>query len=185
MRAILTATALALLVTLAPAGAEDLSETADRVAIQDLMMRYARAHDTTDASMYADIFAPDAQVLTQNGVVIQDGLDAILAGVESDRMRFNPDADGAPGTYGAMRHLITNTTIDLHGDTASGVSYVQTEVYDDVAKRPEILSVGRYEDEYVKRDDRWLISKRVILLDWGNQDLGARMGFGRPPPAHE
>ena len=179
---------IALLVAAAaPTAAQDgnLAAAADRVAIQDLMMRYARAHDTTNAAAYPDIFAEDAQILTANGVVLQDGLDAILAGVDSDRARFNPNADGSSETYGVMRHLVTNTTIELHGETATGVSYVQTEVYDEEAGRPEILSVGRYEDEYVKRGGRWLILRRVIVLDWGNQELGARMGFIRQAPAQE
>lgn len=173
----------------APAAAQDamqnagLEEAADRVAIHDLMMRYARAHDTTNASVYADIFAADAQVMTGNGIVVQDGLDAILAGVESDRARFNPEADEATETYGAMRHLITNTTIDLYGETATGVSYVQTMVFDDVALRPAIMSVGRYEDEFVKRDGRWLIAKRKIILDWGDRELGIRVGVIPQPPA--
>lgn len=182
-----TAVVALLLASAAPAAAQDadFAAVADRVAIQDLMMRYARAHDTTNAAAYPDIFAEDAQIMTANGVVIQDGLQAILAGVESDRARFNPSADGSSETYGVMRHLITNTTIDLHGQTATGVSYVQTEVYDDVAKRPDILSVGRYEDEYVKRDGRWLIARRMIVLDWGNQELGVRMGFIPQAPTQE
>jgi hypothetical protein len=187
-RRVTSAAAIALhLAAAGPAMAQpmDPTEVADRVAIHDLMMRYALAHDTTNAALYPDIFAPEAQVLTQNGVVIQDGLDAILAGVESDRARFNPTADGSVETYGAMRHLVTNTTIDVHGETATGVSYVQTEVYDDVARRPAILSVGRYEDEFVKRDGRWLIARRMIILDWGDQELGVRMGFIRQAPMEQ
>jgi hypothetical protein len=40
--------------------------------------------------------------------------------------------------------------------------------------------LGRYDDEYRKVDGQWLISKRDIVLDMGNSELGAATGLFGP-----
>jgi hypothetical protein len=39
------------------------------------------------------------------------------------------------------------------------------------------MSVGRYEDEFRKVDGQWLISRREIVMDMGNQDLARQIGL--------
>jgi hypothetical protein len=77
-----------------------------------------------------------------------------------------------------MRHLITNAQITLTGDgTAEGTCYVTTVVKKgDVG--PAILSISRYADRYVKGDGEWRIERREIFLEFGNSELGAKLGFG-------
>lgn len=80
-------------------------------------------------------------------------------------------------SFGALRHVITNSVIELTGGSAAtGVCYVLT-VVNRPERGPEILSVGRYEDEYRKVDGAWLIAKRTIVMDMGNSELGKATGL--------
>ncbi|HUD90498.1 nuclear transport factor 2 family protein [Sphingobium sp.] len=124
----------------------------DRLAIQELAYQYAHYIDSFDPDNWAQIFTPDA----------------IL-----DETAFFPDAlfigRGAIRAYGEkisrnvdqLVHLITNHIIsDLTPGTARGtaVAIVQT-----MRKTGEHLRFYvKYEDEYVKVGDRWLIAKKLL-----------------------
>ena len=60
--------------------------------------------------------------------------------------------------------------------TAEGSCYVITLV-NDAGTGPAILSFGRYEDRYRKENGEWRIAHREIKLDFGNQELGKKLGF--------
>ena len=95
----------------------------------------------------------------------------------NDRKRFNGGAKEGERSFGALRHVITNSVIELDGDTAAtGVCYVPT-VVNRPERGPEILSVGRYEDQYRKVDGQWLLAKREIVMDMGNSELGKATGL--------
>jgi hypothetical protein len=76
-----------------------------------------------------------------------------------------------------MRHLITNRIVTLDGKgTATGSSYVITLI-NDKETGPQILSMSRYEDRYIKLKGEWRIAHRSIILESGNQVLGRKLGF--------
>jgi hypothetical protein len=76
-----------------------------------------------------------------------------------------------------MRHIVTDRVVKLTGDgTAEGSCYVVTLV-NDAGTGPQILSFSRYIDRYRKEDGEWRIAHREIELDFGNQDLGKKLGF--------
>jgi ketosteroid isomerase-like protein len=151
-------------------------QLADRLLIQEVQNRYALAHDLTDPSMYASVFTEDAELVSA-GRVLAKGREAMYAIGENDRKRFNADAAEGERSFGVMRHIVTNSVIDLTGeDTARGFCYVLTIVNAE-GVGPQIMSVGRYEDEFKKVDGRWLISHREIVMDMGNQDLARQIGL--------
>lgn len=148
----------------------------ERFLIQELQSRYALAHDLTDPELYAGVFTEDAE-LYGVGRLLAKGREALHAIGVNDRKRFNAGAADGERRFGALRHVITNSTIDLTSDTtAKGTCYVMTVVVRP-GGGPEILSLGRYEDEYRKVDGQWLISKREIFGDMGNPELGAATGL--------
>ncbi|MDY6983995.1 MAG: nuclear transport factor 2 family protein, partial [Pseudomonadota bacterium] len=131
----------------------------ERFLIQELQSRYALAHDLTDPDLYAAVFTEDAE-LYGVGRLLAKGREALHAIGVNDRKRFNAGAADGERSFGALRHVITNSVIDLTGDTtATGTCYVMTVVVRP-GGGPEILSLGRYEDEYRKVDGEWLIAKR-------------------------
>jgi len=151
--------------------------TDDRLQIYELMDRYGVVHDFGTPEEYAALFTPDAEIAVASGQTVAKGHDALVAMAARDHQRFGgpPTADGKDALI--MRHVISNRMVELTGkDAARGSSYVTTLI-----KTPDnglaVLSIGRYEDEYVRRAGVWRISKRRILLDIGDQKLGKQLGF--------
>jgi hypothetical protein len=152
---------------------------ADRLAIQDLMVGYASAHDTTEPDAYRKLFTDDAEMLSADGKVLMKGIDNIVKSVTTDRKRFNAGAKEGVVTYGDMRHIITNMEVSITGNAASGSCYLLTTAYNPNTKKPEVLSMGRYEDKYVKRNGQWRIAQRKVITDWdGNEELAKMLGVG-------
>lgn len=164
--------------TAAPAFAAN-EEVLERFLIQELQSRYALAHDLTDPEMYAGVFTEDAE-LYSGGRLLAKGREAFHAIGVNDRKRFNAAAADGERSFGALRHVVTNSVIDLSSDTtATGSCYVMTVVVRP-GGGPEILSLGSYEDEYRKVDGEWLIARRDIVMGMGNSELGAATGLFGP-----
>lgn len=165
---------LALCAPLALADAE--SELLDRLQIMELQSRYALAHDLTDPTGYAAVFTEDAELIG-SGRVLAKGREALHAVAVNDRKRFNQGLPEDVRSFGVMRHVVTNSVIDITGaETAKGLCYVLT-IANRTDEGPQILSVGRYEDEFRKVDGQWLIARREIVMDMGNDALAAQV-FG-------
>lgn len=161
-------------VTAFAASAEDALE---RFLIQELQSRYALAHDLTDPDMYASVFTEDAELYGAGGRLLAKGREALHAIGVNDRKRFNAGAADDERSFGALRHIVTNSVIDLTSPTtATGFCYVMTIVVRP-GVGPEILSLGRYEDEYRKVDGEWLIARREIVMDMGNSELAEATGL--------
>lgn len=149
----------------------------ERMLIRELQDRYAFAHDFGTPEEYASLFTDDGAISAGNGPPLVQGRDAIIAFAQRDRERYSGEP-GPDGTISSiMRHLITNSEIEITGpDTAVGKSFVTTIVQKgDIG--PAILSVGRYEDHYVKQEGQWRIARRSIHMDFGDQDLARALGF--------
>lgn len=149
----------------------------DRVQILNLINRYGAVHDFGRPEEYADLFTADGEISVGDGPAIVKGRDALVAQAKSDHERFSggPGPDGK--TSSIMRHLISNAQVTLTGsDSAVGQSYVTTIVQKgDLG--PAILSVGRYQDRFVKQNGEWRIAHRKIIIDFGNSELGKKLGF--------
>ena len=156
--------------------AESQQNVLDRFLINELQSRYALAHDLTDPTLYAAVFTEDAELFGA-GRLLAKGREALHAIGVNDRKRFNAGAKDGERSFGALRHVITNSVVELTGDTAAtGVCFVLT-VVNRPEPGPENLSVGRYEDQYRKVDGARLIAKRTNLMDKGNSELGKAIGL--------
>jgi hypothetical protein len=152
-------------------------QIAERVLIRELVDRYGTVHDSGTPEEYADLFTADGEIAVGGGRVIVKGRDALMEQARRDHDRFG-DTDANGRWTSIMRHLISNAQITLTGDTtAEGTCYVTTVVKKgDVG--PAILSISRYVDRYVKSSGEWRIERREIFMEFGNSELGARLGFG-------
>ena len=149
----------------------------DRVQILNLINRYGAVHDFGRPEEYADLFTADGEISVGDGPSIVKGRDALVAQAKSDHERFSGDPGPDGKTSSIMRHLISNAQVTLTGsDSAVGQSYVTTIVQKgDLG--PAILSVGRYQDRFVKQNGEWRIAHRKIIIDFGNSELGKKLGF--------
>jgi len=166
---------LCLVLCATPAWADEQSELLDRLQIMELQSRYALAHDLTDPAAYAAVFTADAELVGSGGKVLAKGSEALRAMTLNDRKRLNGGAPENVRQYGAMRHVVTNSIVDITGrDTATGQCYVLS-IANNKGHGPEILSIGRYEDRYRKVNGKWLIAHREIVSDMGNDALAAQV----------
>ena len=150
----------------------------DHVRIEQLLMRYAAALNTRDADTYVSLFTPDAELELRRAIDEPPFLGP-FKGREALRKQWFPDGAGALDAsgrrpFGSMRHVTTNYEIDVRGETATVRAFFIEVVSNGSnippgSKPPTIHAMGRYEDELVKQDGRWLFSKRVVVTDMNTQ----------------
>ena len=125
---------------------ERISRVEDVEAIRELQCAYAAALDAKDWPAFADTFAADGEIVA--GLGTTRGREAIQSMFE-DALRGT-----APG-----HHVLSNKTITVDGDTATGRSY-WFYVCPDEAGWPQILQFGHYVDTFTRSSDRWRIQRR-------------------------
>jgi uncharacterized protein (TIGR02246 family) len=122
---------------------------ADRQAIGDLGVLYARAVDDHDVDSVVAMYTPDG-VFERRGVAAT-GRDAIRAAYVAS---FD--------TYRTMLHTPHPGVVQLHGDgTASGWSHGHAEL---ATRSTLVLASFRYEDDYRCAEGRWLFARRSITF---------------------
>ncbi len=93
------------------------SDVADRIALQDVMLRYAAGVDERDFAMYASCFAEDVEVVNFGPDPIH-GRDAWVSYVKT-----------ALEKYGATQHMLGPQYAEVNGDNATTRSDVQALHY--------------------------------------------------------
>lgn len=122
---------------------------ADRQAIADLGVLYARAVDDHDVDSVLAMYTADG-VFDRRGVPATGPEELRAAYVESFE------------TYRTMLHTPHPGVVRLHGDgTASGWSHGHAEL---ATRRTLVLASFRYEDDYRCVDGRWRFARRSITF---------------------
>jgi uncharacterized protein (TIGR02246 family) len=139
-----------------------LREVKDRTEIEDLMWRYARALDTTDAEAYAAAYAPDGQFTA--GANATKGRDALKKMITDLRQRdAEAQAKGEPKRP-PMYHMTANervqftdkdhARIEAYWITAFGAAGQSTPL--------RVAAVGRSVDDLVRLNGQWVIKARNV-----------------------
>jgi hypothetical protein len=134
-----------------------LEEHGDRLAIQDLMYRYAMAVDGRDWDLYRRVFTPDAIIdYTDSG------------GIRADLETTVKWLDEALGPFAGLQHNMTNHIVDIDGRQARACTYyVAYHTLVDGQGGESVLTVaGFYRDRLARGADGWRISERVELGVW-------------------
>ena len=126
----------------------------DRLAINDLFVRYATALDCGDVETLVDCFTPDGS-LDSPAVGRHAGHVAIRAFAE----RFARFHEGGA----QLRHVISNLAAEIDGDRATATCYLLNMLTRD--GKSQLLAPGRYECELVKSAGQWRFHRRVVILD--------------------
>lgn len=137
-------------------------ETADRLAIRELVDAYAHCADRRDAKGQMALFTEDTRFL-----VYMD------AGAAEPTQQLHSRAALAPvfdnlNTYTATTHFNGQSTVVLDGDRATGESYCLAHhlTIDQDGNRTLMIAAIRYLDTFVKHDGAWLFSERRLMVDW-------------------
>ena len=138
-----------------------LQELRDRLEIEDLMWRYARALDTHDADAYAAVYTSDGEF--RAGANPTRGRDALRKMVLDLRQRA-AEAKAKGEVRPAMYHMTANhrvtffdkdrARIDAYWITAFGAAGANVPL--------RIAAVGRSVDELVRVNGQWLIKARSV-----------------------
>ncbi len=127
---------------------------ATKQELRDLIDAYAYLGDDKKTSEQMGLFTPDAVYkVYMNGVLV-----ATTSGTKDLEEEFSGHAAQVK-TYFTLNG---QHTVTIDGDTATGVSFAQLKMIRE-ADGTDILSdySVSYEDTYVRREGKWLISERT------------------------
>ena len=148
-----------------PASAQQVTmETLlDRIQIEDLLTRYYYDLSQGDGHALAEYFTEDA-LLDVDGTIARGH-------EEIEALYRRPDPEDAPTGPRPRNHmLLTNPVIEVSGDRATAHVVWTGVINEGVGTPPRLYEQGREDTELVKRDGKWLISRRYISSDSGLPD---------------
>ena len=169
--AIVTATlALCLLPQASPAQSkaeptlsQRLQQLEDRAALKTLVDTFSNLADTKSVDAQVLLFTEDASV------------DSWSEGKQVSSLKGRKQIGKSFSDYLALfdtvYHMNGQQTVELHGDRATGTSYcLVVLIGKEGDQRYRNTSGVIYRDEYVRRDGRWLIAKRISNFTWRSRE---------------
>ena len=136
----------------------------DLESIRQLFVDYGHHLDRGDVASYADLFAPDGEVLL--GPL---GRATGRAEITELMTRVLDDVTGS------SFHLIANPIVHLHGDTADA-EVTWAVVAREVDGSPDLTMLGRHVDRLVRLPEGWRFQRRAGHVDIPSLYPGARTG---------
>ncbi|HWI22482.1 MAG TPA: nuclear transport factor 2 family protein [Baekduia sp.] len=133
--------------------------TAPRYLIEELLGRYAWAHDERDFDALAELFTEDAryEMRVKGGESHEQvGPVAIVGQIREFKERYTEQ----------RRHVITNFRYDEETEDRAVVRSYLTVLHIG-ADRIDVVTAGIYRDEVVLRDGRWRIVAKSLELEHG------------------
>ena len=133
----------------------DIEEISDRMELEKLVTDYATAVDCRNYYEFNNLFTVDAYIDYTAVGGISGNLQEIIIYLES-ALEFFPN----------YQHLISNISLDIKGNDASGrvMCFNPMQTADD-----KVFFLGMwYQDTYKKIDNQWFISSRVEESSWSH-----------------
>jgi SnoaL-like protein len=140
-------------------------ETADRLAIRELVEAYAYCADRRDAKGQMDLFTTDTHF-----VVYMNAKDPKPSQELHSREALAP-VFADLNQYAATMHFVGQSTIlTLNRDRALGQAYcIAHHLTVDGEERRLMIAYLRYVDTFAKIDGAWLFAERLLYVDWLEQ----------------
>jgi hypothetical protein len=133
---------------------ERLAALLDHHEIEECLLRYCRGIDRHDADLAKSAYHADGRDDHAAYIGSGHGLVEWANGYHDEH-------------YSGHQHYITNTTIDLDGDTAHAETYFLFAATNKDA-HDHALGGGRYIDRFERNGGRWEIADRVCIVEWWN-----------------
>lgn len=129
-----------------------MSALADKLAVTELLYRYAELIDAGD-------FDGVGQLLGRGNFMGVAGAESIAKLFAATTRRF-PDHGNTPRT----RHLVLNAIVDVDGDSATARStFCVVQRTDSIALQP--IVVGRYADTFGRDANGWYFTERTVDVE--------------------
>jgi SnoaL-like domain len=138
------------------------TETADRLAIRELVEAYAYCADRRDTRGQMALFTPDTHF-----VVYMNAKDPKPSQELHSREALGP-VFADLNRYAATMHFVGQSTIlTLTGNRATGQAYcLAHHLSVDGGKRRLMIAALRYADTFAKKSGAWLFAERQLCVDW-------------------
>ncbi len=120
----------------------DQQALADRIAVEDLLTRYAKAVDRRDWEQYRSIFTADAEIDYTSAGGIAGTIDEIVAFLSTSLEMFE-----------MTQHLVSNIDLEVNGDSAT-----VTAMFNNPMRLPggdTWFTGGWYHHDLVRTADGW------------------------------
>lgn len=138
-----------------------LGELSDRLAIRELVDAYATCADSRDAEGQMALFTKDTTF-----IVFMDSRAAQPSYTLTGRESLAPVFANLRN-YQATMHFNGQSTVELDGDRATGLSYcIAHHVTVEGDKRSMMVAHIRYLDTFAKQEGKWLFAERKLMVDW-------------------
>ena len=126
-------------------------ELSDRIEINDLLVRYARAIDARDWDLLDEVFTADAHIDYSSS-----------GGVAGSYPEIKAWLGKALGQFTGYVHLLGNITVTLDGDEARAETFVANpmQVADDTGTHTFTVWAV-YRDHLLRAESGWRIAERV------------------------
>jgi ketosteroid isomerase-like protein len=127
------------------------NNVADRIALQDVMLKYAAGVDERDFDLYASCFLENVEVVDFG------------EGPINGRDEWVEYVKGALDNYGPTQHMLGPQLATIDGDNAHCRTDVQALHY---LKQPEgeILTLwATYETDMIRTNEGWKISRHRLV----------------------
>ena len=134
----------------------EFRDVADRLAIREVMDRYALAIDHCDWDIYRDVFSTDAVIDYSDSGGMRAGREATIEWL-----------DAALSMFAGLHHNMTSHVCEIDGDAARAVTYfIAYQTMADGSGGERMMSIGGFYQDRLVRQDRWRIAERVEYGIW-------------------
>ena len=125
--------------------------TADRIAVQDVMLKYAAGVDERDMDLYRSCFAADVEVVGFGGETVH-GVDAWVEYVDVALQRFGP-----------TQHMLAPQLATIDGDNADARTDVQAMHYMKEPVGQTLTLWATYKSKMRRIDGTWKITRHELV----------------------
>ena len=140
-----------------------IQEIADRMALKDLVDTFSNLADTKEIDKQLQLFTEDAEVTSYQG----DKQTSHLKGRKELAERFKAFLDQFTTVY----HINGQQTVKIDGNKATGIAYAQVVLVSEKNGKKAMRTQGvRYNDEYERKNGKWLISKCISHFEWSKEE---------------
>lgn len=134
-------------------------EITQRLVLRELIDTFSNLADEKDVAAQLSLFTVDAHIN-----VVMDGKEVFdLNGQQQILDAFS----GYLAQFSVVYHINGQQTVNIHGDTASGIVYCQVVlIKEENGQRIKQTSGVRYHDRYIFQNGHWLIAERLSNFMW-------------------
>lgn len=135
-----------------------LRELADRMRIQDVLHREARAIDVRDWALWRTCYTEDADIDWTGNDAIRGRPDELGPWLAKVSENFPPPS---------YQHFVTNFEVTLNGDRATSrvLQLIPVALLGEQGRQMAFCGIW-FDDEWVRQKGQWKICKRTEHLAW-------------------